>query len=283
MFIAQMPVPVWVLLAIPEVAAAIRRNQNLKTRSPSYFALSHSSYTVQTTGFSPPAPCLVAIGPTANMRYLLGFVPHADERTCLLLVDRQSVRMVVPDLNQEEVASHTAINLFGWDDADGPQAALRQALASIRTPYKLAVDGAMRADYLLQLQSVVAPDRTIAVDDLMTSLRIYKSAEETEALARAAAQADRAMQVAIDICRSGVTEAKVAWATEGLPSARTVLRKYASPWSLQVLTVPIRTIIVVSARYKKRMPLSLIWVLHCMDTNLILLAWSIWVSHQRIF
>src|SRR3990170_8110625 len=66
---------------------------------------------------------LAAIGPTANMRYLLGFVPHVDERPCLLLVDRQSVRMVVPGLNREEVAAHTAIDLFGWDDTDGPQAA----------------------------------------------------------------------------------------------------------------------------------------------------------------
>ena len=157
---------------------------------------------------------LAAIGPTANMRYLLGFVPHVDERPCLLLVDRQSVRMVVPGLNREEVAAHTAIDLFGWDDTDGPQAALRQALADIRPPSKLAVDGAMRANYLLQLQSAVAPDRTITVDELLTPLRIRKTAEEIEALERAAAQADRAMQVAINTCHPGVTEAEVAWATE---------------------------------------------------------------------
>src|SRR3990172_4946915 len=71
---------------------------------------------------------LVAIGPTANMRYLLGFVPHADERLCLLLVDRQSVRMVVPGLNREEVAAHTGIDLIHWADADGPQEALRKTL-----------------------------------------------------------------------------------------------------------------------------------------------------------
>jgi Xaa-Pro dipeptidase len=56
---------------------------------------------------------LVAIGPTANLRYLLGFVPHADERICLLLVDRHSVRMVVPGLNEGEVAEQTTVELFG--------------------------------------------------------------------------------------------------------------------------------------------------------------------------
>jgi len=130
------------------------------------------------------------------MRYFLGFVPHADERTCLLLVDRKSVRMVVPDLNREEVSSHTGIDLVGWDDADGPQAALRKVLAGIGVPRKLAVDGAMRADYLLQLQSVMAPYQTIAVVELMTPLRVCKLTEEIEALERAASQADRTMQAA---------------------------------------------------------------------------------------
>ncbi len=157
---------------------------------------------------------LTAIGPTANMNYLLGFVPHADERTCLLLVDRQSARMVVPGLNRGEVAAHTDVELIGWSDADGPQAALRQALSANPAPHTIAIDGAMRADYLLHLQSVVVPDRMIAAGELLSPLRICKSPAEIEALALAAAQADRAMQAAVDTCRIGVTEAEVAWATE---------------------------------------------------------------------
>jgi len=157
---------------------------------------------------------LVAIGPTTNMRYLLGFVPHADERPCLLLVDRKSARMVVPELNREEVAAHTGLELIGWADADGPRSALEQALILNRKPPKLAVDGAMRSDFLLHLLSVVTPENTIAAGDLISPLRICKSAEEIEGLLLAAAQADRAMQVAMDTCRPGVTEADVAWATE---------------------------------------------------------------------
>lgn len=157
---------------------------------------------------------LAAIGPTPNMRYLLGFTPHADERPCMLLVDRQSIRMVVPGLNREEVAGHTSIDLIAWADAEGPQEALRQALAAVQKPSVLAVDGAMRADNLLQLQALVTPNQTITVDVLLTPFRICKSAEEIDALARAAAQADRAMQVAVNACRPDVTEAEVAWATE---------------------------------------------------------------------
>jgi len=157
---------------------------------------------------------LAAIGPTANMRYLLGFAPHPDERLCLLLVSPQDTCMVVPGLNLEEVAAHADIDLFPWADADGPQMALRQALTVMRMPRTLAVDGTMRADFLLRLQEAATPDRTMTVDALLTPLRMRKSAAEIAALARAASQADRAMQAAVDACRPGVTEAEVAWVTE---------------------------------------------------------------------
>ena len=63
---------------------------------------------------------MAAFGPTANMRYLLGFAPHPDERPCLLLVGQQAVRMVVPSLNAEETAAHTeGIELVAWEDAEG--------------------------------------------------------------------------------------------------------------------------------------------------------------------
>ena len=157
---------------------------------------------------------LVAVGPTANMRYFLGFTPHADERVCLLLVTQQAVRMVVPGLNREEVEAHTDVELFGWADADGPSAALLQALAGSPSPHTLAVDGPMRADFMLHLLQAVTPGKTVSSDSLVAPLRVRKSGEEVEALARAAAQAGRAMQAGMDACRPGVTESSVAWAVE---------------------------------------------------------------------
>jgi len=157
---------------------------------------------------------LVAIGPTTNMRYLLGFAPHADERLCLLLIGQETVRLVVPALNREEMAAHTSVELIAWADAEGPRQALQQALAVFPRLRALAVDGAMRADFLLHLQAVAAPEMLVAADTLIAPLRQRKSPEEIEALARAAAQADRAMQAAIEACRPGVSELEVAWAAE---------------------------------------------------------------------
>jgi Xaa-Pro aminopeptidase len=157
---------------------------------------------------------LVAIGPTANMQYLLGFAPHADERVCLLLVRPDDVRMVAPSLNCEEIAAHTHVELVPWTDVDGPQAALRQALGSKTMLGALAVDGATRADFLIHLQANVTSQKTISADSLVAPLRQCKSADEIELLAQAAAQADKAMQAAVDACHVGATESEIAWAAE---------------------------------------------------------------------
>lgn len=157
---------------------------------------------------------LAAIGSTANLHYFLGFAPHADERLCLLLVGANDVRMVVPGLNREEIAAHTEVEMIPWADVDGPLDALRQALTKWKSPRTLAVDGAIRADSLLNLQASVTCEKTITADALVAPLRQRKSADEIEMLARAAKQADLAMQAAVDACRVGATEAQVAWAAE---------------------------------------------------------------------
>ena len=157
---------------------------------------------------------LVAIGPTANMRYLIGFAPHADERVCLLLVRPDDVRMVAPSLNCEEIAAHTKVELVPWTDVDGPQAAIRQALGPQTMLGTLVVDGATRADFLMHLQANMTSQKTISADTLIAPLRQCKSADEIELLAQAAAQADRAMHAAVDACCVGATESEIAWAAE---------------------------------------------------------------------
>ena len=157
---------------------------------------------------------LAAIGPTANMVYLLGFAPHADERVCLLLVTPTDVCMVVPGLNREEVAAHTEnIEMVSWADVDGPQAALHQVLGG-RKYSNVAFDGGTRADFLMALQTNTAGAKMTSADALIAPLRQRKSADEIEILAQAAKQADVAMQAAVDACRVGATEAEVAEAVQ---------------------------------------------------------------------
>ena len=157
---------------------------------------------------------LLAVGPSANMRYLAGHMSHADERLCLLLVSAGDARVVVPELNAEEWVANTDLPLYRWEDAAGPAAALAGALEGMLPVERLAVDGGMRADSLLQLIEAARPTRTIPLAAANIPLRWCKSTMELDMLARAAAQADRAMQAAVDCCRPGVTEQQVAWAVE---------------------------------------------------------------------
>ena len=134
---------------------------------------------------------LAAIGPTANMRYLLAYAPHPDERLCLLLVSPEKTSIVVPTLNAEDMSAHVNdIPFFRWPDADGPNEALAEALSGLEVN-KLAIDGSMRADFLLPLLAATTPRQIITVEPLLAPLRARKSPEEIEALARAAALADQ--------------------------------------------------------------------------------------------
>jgi hypothetical protein len=94
---------------------------------------------------------IVAVGPTANMRYLLGGAPHPDERLCVLLVSQESVQMIAPKLNEEQIRSLTDVPLLLWEDDQGPGRALGSSMMCGRGRENIAVDGTMRADFLLSL------------------------------------------------------------------------------------------------------------------------------------
>jgi Xaa-Pro dipeptidase len=154
------------------------------------------------------------VGPTTNMRYLLGYAPHADERLCVLLVDARRAQLVVPEINAEELGSHTNLEMLTWADDRGPTEALQRSLLHGQKIRRLGVDGAMRSDFLVALLPTVHTEELVALDPVMAPLRMVKTEEEIEALAAAAAQADRAMQAAFAACRPGVSEADIAWAAE---------------------------------------------------------------------
>lgn len=161
---------------------------------------------------------LAVLGPTTHMRYLLGDAPLADERLCVLLAG-EKLQIVVPSLNVASVSSIPGIDELGidmrtWGDNDSPLPVLESALAAAGKVRKLAVDGAMRADFLIPILSYISPDHIVSADPLMSELRIKKTLGEIDALQAAARQADRAMKQAIDACVPHAAEQQVAWAAE---------------------------------------------------------------------
>ena len=156
---------------------------------------------------------LVALAPSDNLRYELGFSPIADERACMLLVSPRSLSFVVPSLNADQALEHSPkLDAYRWDDADGPLDSIRQALAvhdgaAVR---RVAVDPEMRADILITLQAFIPSAEHVSAGELMGDLREVKSRDELDLLAASAAAADSGMQRGFAACRPGVTELEVA-------------------------------------------------------------------------
>ena len=156
---------------------------------------------------------LVALAPTDNLRYVLGFAPPYDERACLLLVTQDATAMVMPSLNVEQArAAGADVELFTWEDTEGPAAAFRGALARVGADRvsTVAVDPEMRADHLLLLSQDVPDARVVTGADLLGPLRQVKAPDELELLKRGARVADDAVRAALAACKLGAAEFEIA-------------------------------------------------------------------------
>jgi Xaa-Pro aminopeptidase len=118
----------------------------------------------------------------------------------------------MPSLNAEGARAETDIGFHAWTDADGPQTALRAALAEVGAGgvRKLAIDETMRADFALLAMDAV-PNSTLSyASDTVGALRLRKDATEYALLKMNALIADRAMLKAFAAIRPGMTEVELA-------------------------------------------------------------------------
>lgn len=154
----------------------------------------------------------MAVGPTSNMRYLLGYVPHPDERPCLLLLAPKGETLVVPDVNAEDVRSHVTLELFTYADEDGPDTAMDAALRAVGagSATTVALDDAMRADFaLLALARLGGPAASTA-SEVLAPMRMIKDEGELTRIHANAASADTAMEAAFAALHEGASETEVA-------------------------------------------------------------------------
>ena len=156
---------------------------------------------------------LVAIAPGSHMDWLLGFHPHPDERPCLLLVGPEKEAFLMPALNAGGSREFTDISFCTWADDEGPDAALRAALAAIdaQAPGLVALDETMRADFaLLLIDALPINTRRTFTPATLGGLRMRKDAGEYAKLKMNAGIADRAMLAAFAAIRPGMTEKELA-------------------------------------------------------------------------
>jgi Xaa-Pro aminopeptidase len=156
---------------------------------------------------------LVALAPSDNLRYVVGFAPRYDERACMLLVTPESAGVLMPSLNAEQAAAEAPeLELVTWSDDAGPIDALRSTLDHIGAggARRAGVDPEMRAEHLLLLQDAIPEATFVTASVAVRPLREVKSETELRLLQAASDAADGAVQAAFAACRPGATELEVA-------------------------------------------------------------------------
>jgi Xaa-Pro aminopeptidase len=151
--------------------------------------------------------------PSPNLYYLSGFEEGPGERHLLLFVPREGdPTFLVPDLYAEQVRAASWVDdVRTWADDDDPREALAAVVADLALGDRLLVDDTMHARFTQDLRAVHDADHGLA-SEALAPLRVRKDEAELDALARAGAAADRAMDEirALGADAVGTTEAELA-------------------------------------------------------------------------
>ena len=153
---------------------------------------------------------LLAVPPSDDLTYLVGFSTVADERPCYLFLTPEAGLFLVPELNAAQAEAHIRVPFVTYTDAQGPSKALAEAQHQLGRIRRIAAGDEMRADALLLLQRTWRDADYTVGSEVLAPLRMHKSPEEIAALERAAATADRATEAAYAASRPGRTEVEVA-------------------------------------------------------------------------
>ncbi len=156
----------------------------------------------------------VALVPGPNLRYLTGVSFHLLERLFLFILPREGEPVVVlPSLELPtwEAGAAFAAHLFGWHDSAGHAAALASAVEALPPIESLAVEHLrMRVMEFRTLQSVYPQARFSSAEDVLDPVRIRKDGAELEALRRAIAIAETALEEVVVEVSAGLSEREIA-------------------------------------------------------------------------
>lgn len=157
----------------------------------------------------------VALVPGSNMVYFTGLHFHLSERPVLALFtpDGQASFIIpqleLPKLHQRpDLSAHA----FPWSDSEGYSGAFRAAVEALGLRGgRLGVDGlTMRVSEWLEFQRIDPMMSVVAVERQIISILAHKSAEEVEAMRRAAQISEAALRTVIAQVEPGMTERQIA-------------------------------------------------------------------------
>jgi Xaa-Pro aminopeptidase len=157
----------------------------------------------------------VLVGPSADFRYLTGYLPPGLERLTLLVVPADGqARLVAPALEAPLATEHLRgldIEVLAWQETDDPFSLVRDALADAgAVAGRLAVGDQLRSAFLLRLQAALPAASFTVASTVTRPLRMVKDPEEIQALARVAAAVDRVVEGLAELRWAGRRERDLA-------------------------------------------------------------------------
>jgi Xaa-Pro aminopeptidase len=152
----------------------------------------------------------VLVTPGPDMRYLTGYDAVPLERlTCLIVTDGGGAHLVVPrlELLAAEASPAGHLPMHPWTETDDPYDLVASLLPDASV---VALDNHMWAEKVLRLRRAMPDSVQTLAGDLLDRMRIVKTPDERDALARAGEAIDRVHAQVASLLRPGRTEREVA-------------------------------------------------------------------------
>lgn len=159
------------------------------------------------------------VGPSADLRYLVGYDALPLERlTLLVLPVAGEPALVVPELERpraEDSGAGVVADIRSFGENDDPWVMVGAALPG--DPGRVAVGDRMWATFVLALQESFPAAEVARASAVTAPLRMRKDADEVDALRRAGAGADRVASALAGEKVAGRTEREISrWISEAL-------------------------------------------------------------------
>jgi Xaa-Pro aminopeptidase len=154
------------------------------------------------------------VGPSADLRYLVGYHALPLERLTMLVVPADGEPLlVVPQLEAPRAVDSGATELVAlapWSETDDPiSRVVDHLVTSGAARGRLAVQDRLWSAFTLGLQAALPGASWVAGSEVMRRLRMVKSGDEVRALREVAAAIDAVHAQVPELLRAGRTEAEV--------------------------------------------------------------------------
>ncbi|MCC7446398.1 MAG: aminopeptidase P family protein [Anaerolineae bacterium] len=155
-----------------------------------------------------------AFVPGPNIFYLTGVSFHLSERPTILIVPATGeAAMILPSLEMPKIvdAAPFPMRFFSYTDSEGAQPAFERACQGLNlSGQKLGVEGLRMRVLEGQLFARYASGCVVtAADDVLMKLRLHKDQDEIEAMRRAIALSQKALDATLAQIHPGMTERQI--------------------------------------------------------------------------